>query len=171
MKLYFFLTFILFIAAIYDLRFKRIPNWLTFPSLIFALIYHTIMDGFTGFLFSIEGICVGIATLMIFYLMGWMGAGDVKIMGAVGGVLGPNGVFIAFLCTAIVGGLYAIVLLAFHGYLKETFQRYGMILKDLIFFRKFIYLPPSEQEKKPQLRYGIAIALGTLGSLFIGNVV
>ena len=94
-----------------------------------------------------------------------MGAGDVKLMGAVGGLLGPKGVFVAFIFTAIIGGIYALVILTLHGLLKETFKRYWMILKTFIFTQKFIYTLPSERGKKPRLYYGVAIALGTIISI------
>ncbi len=57
---------------------------------------------------STGGLFLGVAFLLPVYLIGGMGAGDVKLMGAVGSILGPQGVFIAFLYSAIAGGLYAL---------------------------------------------------------------
>jgi prepilin peptidase CpaA len=133
--------------------------------MIIGISYHTGFKGLEGFLFSIAGLGVGIAVFIIPYLFGGTGAGDVKLMGAVGTFLGPKGVFIAFLATSIVGGIYAIALLAFHGYLKEALKRYWSILKTFIFTKKFIYIQPSKREQKPKLRYGVAIALGTIISI------
>lgn len=156
-----FLGILLLTGAVSDSRFHRIPNWLTLSAAVLAILYHTGMKGLEGFIFSIEGVGVGIAVLIIPYLIGGVGAGDAKLMGAVGGLLGPEGAFMAFLFTSIIGGIYALVLLAFNGTLKETAKRYGAILKTLIFTQKFIYVSPSEKEKRPKLCYGIAIALGT----------
>ena len=136
--------------------------------MIGAIAYHTSAKGLQGFLLSVEGVGVGIAVMIIFYLQGGMGAGDTKLMGAIGGLLGPKGVFMAFLFTAIVGGIYALVLLTFHGYLKETVKRYGVILKAFILTQEFVYIPPTQKEKKPKLCYGVAIALGTLISVVWG---
>ncbi len=119
--------------------------------------------------FSLEGLGLGIATLIIFYLLGGMGAGDVKLMGAIGGLLGPKGVFVAFLFTALTGGIYTLFFLAFYGYLKEIFQRYWMILKTFILTKRLIYFPHSKREKEVRLPYGIAITLGTLFSVFMRN--
>lgn len=160
-----FLTVILTIAAISDLRSHKIPNWLTFSTIIAGIIYHTYIKGYQGFLFSVQGVFLGFAFLMVFYLMGGTGAGDVKLMGAVGGLLGPKGVFIAFIFTALLGGIYAIVLLLLHGGLKDKVKRYGMMLKTFIFTNRLIYLPPENKEKKPVLCYGVVIALGTLLSV------
>jgi prepilin peptidase CpaA len=160
-----FLATLLLIGAAWDLRFHKIPNWLTFPAAVVAITYHTAMNGFSGLLFSLEGIAVGIAILLPFYLLGGMGAGDAKLLGAVGGFLGPQGVFAAFLFTALVGGIYALFLLAYHGYLKKTILRYRIMLNTFVLTRNFIYVPPPSRERKPKLWYGLAIALGTFLSL------
>ena len=97
---------------------------------------------------------LGIALLILFHLLGGMGGGDVKLMGAVGAFLGPKGVLIAFLATALIGGIYALILLSFHGQLGKTLERYWLILKTYFLTRKVFYVPPSEGEKKPRLRYG-----------------
>jgi prepilin peptidase CpaA len=160
-----FLYAVLGLAAIYDLRFRKIPNGLTYPVMALAVAYHATLNGWGGVLLSLEGIGLGMALLILPFLMGGMGAGDVKLLGAVGGFLGPQGVFRAFLFIAIVGGVYAIVLLMKHGYLRNTGRRYWMILRTFFRTQTLIYVPPSPIEKKPQLIYGLAIALGTVLSL------
>ena len=161
------ITILLTIAVITDVRSRRIPNMLTFPAVIAAIAYHSWLSGFGGFLFSIEGTGVGMAVFIIFYLAGGMGAGDVKLMGAIGGFLGPKGVLIAYLCTAVVGGVYALAMLAFHGYLKKTLRRYGSVLKTFVLTKKIIYIQGSDEEKGFLLCYGVAIALGTWISIFL----
>ena len=166
--LFLFLTIILVIAAINDIRLRRIPNWLTYPAMIVAVVYHTGMKGLGGLLFSMEGLGVGIAIMLVIYLVGGTGAGDVKLMGAIGAFLGPKSVLSAFLFTSIVGGVYAIVLLVLNGYLRKTIKRYWLIIKSFFLTKNFLYIPPSEKEKKQVLRYGIAISLGTFISVFLG---
>jgi prepilin peptidase CpaA len=165
------LTVALLIATIHDIRFHKIPNWLTFPAMIAGISYCIGFKGLEGFFFSIAGLGVGIAVFIIPYLFGGTGAGDVKLMGAVGAFLGPKGVFIAFLATSIVGGIYALGLLAYHGYLKEALKRHWAIFKTFIYTKKFIYIPPSNKEQKPKLRYGVAIALGTIISMIWRNLI
>jgi len=159
---YLLLIVVLIIAAIYDLLFHKIPNWLTYPAIFIGILYYISIKGIEGFLFSIGGIAVGIATLVIPYLLGGTGAGDVKLLGAVGGLLGPKGVFVAFILTSIVGGIYALILLIYHGYFKDIIKRYGSMLKAFIFTKRFIYIPSSHKKEKPKLCYGVAIALGTI---------
>jgi len=162
---YSLLIAVLIIAAIYDLLFHKIPNWLTYPTILIGIFYYIGIKGVEGFLFSIGGIAVGTATLIIPYLLGGTGAGDVKLLGAVGSLLGPKGVFVAFILTSIVGGIYALILLTCHGYLKEIIKRYGSMLKALVLTKRFIYIPSSHKKEKPKLCYGVAIALGTIISI------
>ncbi len=116
-------------------------------------------------MFSISGMFMGIGLLIIFYLVGGMGAGDVKLMGAVGSYLGPEGVFTAFLCTAIVGGIYSIAALAASHQLRGTFSNYGFVIKNMIATGHMIFPPSHNEIKKPVLCYGVAIAIGSLISL------
>ena len=108
-----FLLSVLLVAVVYDLMLNKIPNLLTYPTMAFAIIYHGVTKGPAGLIFSAGGLLLGIALLILPYWVGEMGAGDAKLMGAVGAVLGPKGVFIAFLLTALTGGIYAIIALIF----------------------------------------------------------
>lgn len=162
------LTIILVVAAVYDLRFQKIPNLLTYPTMGIAIVYHFVINGIDGLLFSAGGLAIGIALLLLPYLMGGMGAGDAKLMGAAGAVLGPGGVFMAFLFTAIIGGVYALILLVIsRQYFRGLITRHVRTLKTFAVTRQFIPIPAAEDEKKPKLCYGIAIALGTLSYMFL----
>ncbi len=160
-----FLAGVLMIASVTDLRSQRIPNKLTYSTMIFGLVFAGMTSGLAGFLQSLGGIALGLALLIGFYLLGGMGAGDVKLMAAVGSLLGPQGVFEAFLGTAMAGGLYALLLLAVKGLLTDALRRFGLMIKTFFLTRKFIYIPPSGKEKAPLLCYGVAISLGTLASM------
>lgn len=170
-SLYIFLTIILVTALITDISSRKIPNMLTFPSMIIAIGYHSLLNGFNGFLFSIEGIGLGMAAFILIYMVGGMGAGDVKLMGAVGGFLGPEGIFAACIFTALFGGLYSLLVLAFNGCLIETMKRYGTILKTFFLTKKIVLVPSSLEVKKLKICYGIAIAFGTTLSILWENFI
>ncbi len=153
---------VLLIAAIVDFRTQKIPNLLTFPSAFFALAYHCILKGYSGFLFSAGGIAAGVGLLIIPYLLGGMGAGDAKLMGVVGGVLGVKGVFYAFLLSAVVGGIYAVVLtIIYRKHFRGFYKKQLTTLINFLFTRKYIPDPEQSGPEKPRLCYGLAIALGT----------
>ena len=157
-----FITILIITSAIIDMKTHKIPNFVTLPGMLFAIAYHSALNGIDGLLFSAAGIGIGIALLIIPYIMGGMGAGDAKLMGAIGGVLGAKAVFYAFLLIAAVGGIYALILTViyrseFTGFFKKKYHN----LISLILTRK--YIPGAEERSKdrPRLCYGLAIALGT----------
>jgi len=158
----------LLVAMITDIRVRKIPNLLTFPAVIVALAFHTVTGGWKGFVFSGEGLALGIALFLIPYIMGGMGAGDAKLMGAIGAIIGPRGVFLACLFTAVAGGIYALMVFLLNiPYLKSFIQRSALTLKVFAFTNNFIPIPAGESEKKPRLCYGIAIAAGTFSYLIL----
>ena len=157
---------ILSTSAIIDLRVQKIPNLITYPTMIIALLYHFYISGIDGLIFSALGLATGIGLLFIPYLLGGMGAGDAKLMGTVGAILGSKGVFTAFLICAVVGGIYAIIVILlnqiqFKGRFKDFIKRQFINLKLFILTREFIPDPVEESRNKPKLCYGVAIALGT----------
>ena len=163
-----FLGIVLIVATVTDLRFQKIPNILTFPVMVIALTYHGVTNGLDGLLFSAAGLALGIGLLILPYLLGVMGAGDVKLMGAVGAILGARGAFIAFLFTGIAGGIYAlIILLIRRKECRAWVTRHATTLKTFLFTGHFIPIPADKDEKTPRLFYGVAIASGTLFSVFL----
>jgi prepilin peptidase CpaA len=97
-----------------------------------------------------------------------MGAGDVKLMGAVGAVLGPKNVLNVFLFTGIIGGIYSIMVICLRFQAsKKLLKRIITTLKTLSFTGNFIPIPAGEDEKPPKLCYGIAIALGALITIWL----
>jgi prepilin peptidase CpaA len=163
------LSAILVVAAVQDLRLQKIPNLLTYPTMVIGLACHGMTSGLDGLLFSAGGLALGTGIFILPYLMGVMGAGDAKLMGAAGAVLGLKGVFIAFLLTAIVGGVYALIVL-FISHRKGSFPGLATTLKTFVFTGQFIRMPVAENEKKPRLCYGVAIASGTLLYIFFWHV-
>jgi prepilin peptidase CpaA len=161
-----YFALILLVAAAWDIRFKRIPNWLTFPSMIVALSFYVIAGGFQGLLFSQQGAVVGMAILIIPYLMRGMGAGDVKLIGVVGAFLGAGKVVLALLWTALVGGLYAIILMIYYVSLKRTLRPHLSAVCSCQGSGE-ISPPSNAMVKKPSLCYGVAIAIGTMLSLTV----
>jgi prepilin peptidase CpaA len=161
------LIIILTIAAVTDLQHRKIPNAVTIPAMLYGLICHTYLNGLDGFLFSVMGTVVGLGLLLLFYINnGMMGAGDVKLMGAVGSILGPLGVFKAFLFTAVVGGIYALIVFAIRGQFIRFLKRIILSLNLTLMIRR-LTLVPDEEKASPVLCYGIAIGVGTSISLLL----
>jgi prepilin peptidase CpaA len=155
-------------AAVCDFRSGKIPNLLTFPMMAAGLVYHTASAGIQGLVFSASGLFFGICILLILYLMGGMGAGDAKLLGAVGSMVGSKGVIIAGVISILVGLVYASVLLIVHqNYVRSLLRRVGITVKTYFSTGQFIAIPPRLDEKQPALRYAVPIALGTIGYVVI----
>ncbi len=157
----FYLMAILAIASLIDIKSLRIPNWLTYSTLAVGISYFSFVRGYEGFLFSLTGAAAGCVLLIFPFVIGATGAGDVKLLAAVGGFLGPMGAFKVFILSGILGFVYALLLLGSQGLLVGTFKRYGRILKAFIITGKILYLPASLREKQIKIKFGLAIALGT----------
>jgi prepilin peptidase CpaA len=161
---------LLVVCAGADIRYKLIPNLFTYPAMVVALSYHFISGGAGGLLFGISGLAVGIGLWIVPYLMGGMGAGDAKLMGAVGCILGPKGVLVASVLTALFGGVYAVFIIMINGryqYIKEFLFRHWFTVKTYLCTGHFVAIEAAEVGELPKLRYGVAIALGTLMYVFI----
>lgn len=155
------LSIMLAVCMYTDYRYRRIPNDITFPSMLLALGYHSFTSGTAGFVSSGAGLLLGIALLIIPFLLGGMGAGDAKLMGAIGAFTGPIGILYVFIYTAIAGGLYAFLLLLFNRKFRTSFiAKHAPTLQLFVLTRKWI---PDENpfvENSPKLCYGLAIAAG-----------
>ena len=157
-----FLCVALVLAAANDLQFRNIPNLLNFLVTGLGILYYGWFHGLEGLIFSVSGMLLGIALLIGPYLLGGMGAGDAKLMGAVGAILGPKGVFVSFLYTAFVGGIYAgIMLLVYRSHGRAVMVNVFTGIKSLLYTRQWVPATSGPYEKSPRLCYGLAIALGT----------
>ena len=108
------------LAAGADVRTRKIPNVLTGPALVLGLATHFAIGGWTGFQSSFTGMLIAGAILLPGWLMRWMGAGDVKLMAAVGAWLAWPGALIGVLASLAAGGVIAIVYAIRHRVLLPT---------------------------------------------------
>ncbi|MGE5553691.1 MAG: prepilin peptidase [Betaproteobacteria bacterium] len=165
------LTGILVVAVVSDVRRRRIPNLLTFPSLAMGLFLGTVEAGWAGLGTSLLGALLGAGLLFLPFALGGIGAGDVKLMAVVGAFGGPSLAVQAFLTGAIFGGVGSAFLLWRAGRLWSTLRT---VLWDCVALvapaMPFLRLPQRSAGEKggvpTTLPYGVAIALGTLVARF-----
>jgi len=154
------LTLVVATAIWTDLQSGLIPNWLTFPVMGLALFAHAWFGGIPGILFSMAGLGTGLGLFILLYVAGGMGAGDVKLMGAVGAIVGAYGALISGILAIMVGGIYALGAMCYQWGFLNTGRRLihavqGIFLMGATSFSQELALPF-------RLRYGLAIAVGTL---------
>ncbi len=153
------------VAAVFDVRNHRIPNWLVLLGAVTCIVGQMIQPALLGFGIAgaLKGIAVGFALLLPLYLVRATGAGDVKLMAMVGAYLGPWGVASAVLLSFIAGGVLALAVVLAKGALVQLFANlrtmlFGTLLNAMTTGKTTITAPAASVGKLP---YGVAIAIGT----------
>ncbi|MGD0889151.1 MAG: A24 family peptidase [Acidobacteriaceae bacterium] len=117
------------IGSVTDVRERRIPNYVTGTAAVAGLMLHAIFGGWRGLGDSaLAGVIAG-GIFLIFYLAGGMGAGDVKLMAAVGCFAGLHELALVVISTAIAGGVFALAVSIYHGRLHETLRNVVNLLQ------------------------------------------
>jgi len=123
------LFLLLLIALITDVKDEKLPNWLTMSGICFGLIYHLIVNGIDGFIFSVLGMLVAGGIFLVLYFFKALGAGDVKLFAAIGAIVGMQLVLYMMMYSILFAGLLAIIILLF----TRTFlQRVTQMLFNII---------------------------------------
>ena len=101
-------------AALEDIFRRTISNWTNLTGLAAGLLYHGIREGISGIGLSAAGALIGLGIFLVFYWVGALGGGDVKLMAAFGSLLGPTTILMAALFAALIGALFAAATLAWN---------------------------------------------------------
>jgi prepilin peptidase CpaA len=161
-----FVSAVLVEAAIIDGRQLRVPNWLTFHFVAGGLLFACWTGGREALLWSLAGTGVGLLALLPLYAIGGMGAGDVKLMAGVGAWMGPSLTLGAFVASALVGGLFGLMMIAASGDWIRHWVMFHTIGHEIISIRDPSRLSELAGERKKTmmlLPYGIPIAVGSIG--------
>ena len=127
---------------------------------------HTWLGGVSGTMFAMNGLGMGLGLFLLPYLTGVLGAGDVKLMAAIGSLIGPYGAVSSGILTMIIGGVYALGAMCYQWGVFATGRKlaalaHGALLMGGNLSVQGLALPV-------RLRYGVAIAAGTF--LFLAGV-
>lgn len=159
-------------AAVTDIRYRRIPNWLVLAGIVVGFGWNVSASGWSGLLQAAEGLGLGFILYFPLYLIRARGAGDVKLLAAAGAITGPGNCFLICILTAILGGIIAVIVLLFFGRLRKTFFNLGFMIHDLIHLRA-PYKSSEELDvtttKGMRLPHGAMIAVGVLAFIFIAK--
>jgi prepilin peptidase CpaA len=160
------LLVMLLAAAVFDVLYRRIPNWLTVSGVVLGIAMNTVLGSpDAGLIFSLIGLVVAFGVYAALYALRAMGAGDVKLMAAVGALVGWERWFGIFLITAIIGGIMATLLVVARGRVRKTMFNVSFILSEMKSGRP-AYLANEELDVKNKkalgLPHGAVIAVGTV---------
>ena len=122
-------------AGLVDFARFRIPNAITFPFLISGFVYHVATGGLEGLRISGGGCLACFAVVLILYLMGAMGAGDVKFTAGIGAWLGAHTALAVFFVAAMGTALYSVAILIWQGGLAQAMVSTNFVLYQLYRFK------------------------------------
>lgn len=132
------LVVLLILTSYKDLKFKIIPNKYTMPAIASGFILMTINSGFTGLQNSFFGFLLGFLIFLIPVLIGFMGAGDLKLMAAIGALKGFDFTFNSLLASGIAGGIIVIVYIIYkRQFIKTMINMFGIFIRPI---SKLLYL-------------------------------
>jgi prepilin peptidase CpaA len=156
------------VACVFDVRTRRLPNALTFGAALAAFAFALFQGGAAGLGWSVAGWLTAVALFFPFFALGGFGAGDVKLLAALGAWLGAfDALYLAFY-TALAGGVMAVVVLMARNYVTQAYWNLWLLLT---FWRTNGVRPLPELtlqgSRGPKLAYAIPIAVGALTTLWL----
>jgi len=149
-------------AGITDLRWRRIPNWLTYPAILIAIALHSVAAGWPGAKLSLLGAGLGLGLLLPFVLLRSLGGGDWKLVGALGAFFGPHRLITVLIATVLINGLMALAFIIWKGRMRQTLRNMGRMIGAFGSFRlpgRDLTLDNPDAAKVP---FGVAAAIAVL---------
>jgi len=158
------------LAALLDWRSRRIPNWLTVPGLLSGVVVHALIAGGPGALFALKGAGLALILLLPLVALRALGAGDWKLMGAVGAFLGWKLFLFVLLGSILASGIMAVVQVLRMGRVMETLRNMVTLVRG--FFTFGLKKNPQISLDNPRLLklpFGVAVAAATLVCFYAAN--
>jgi len=168
---YWFVSIFCIVAAYIDGKMLKVPNAITFPMIIAGWLYSSISYAvagdawYVGLGWSLAGTAVGLACLYPFYMIGGMGAGDVKMLAGIGAWVFCTTTFYAFCVTTIVGAIMAVIMIMTSKTATKHYSQFWLILNEIMIIKNPETLSEIAAARKSTMRllpYGIPIAIGTI---------
>jgi prepilin peptidase CpaA len=150
-------------AGLIDFRTRRIPNWLTVTGALAGIVTLTGHLGLHGLILSLQGLFLALTCLLPLVLLRAMGAGDWKLMGAIGAILGPRMMLFVLAGAIFLSGIMAIVMVVRAGKVKETAMNVFVLVQGFLSFG-LRELPDISLDNPDlmKLPFGVAAGLATV---------
>jgi len=158
---------VLVLCAYWDLKYRRIPNWATLPGVAVGLGLSLVLGGWFGLKSSGLGLVVGFGALLVLFVLGWMGGGDVKLMAAVGALKGYPFVVSALFYSLVAGVLIGVALVLWRRTALRTFGSLFFVIGSRV--SRQIPKQDIDPKQTQQIPFGLAIVLGTVWALIAGD--
>ena len=157
------LLILLFLALLSDLRTYKIKNSITYAFMFVGLTANATMKGFEGIIFSLNGIMLPAVCLLILYIMKIIGAGDVKLLSAIGAIMGAGFAFHASVFSFLCGGVIASVIMLRRHNGAERFRYLILYIKNCLLSGLLLqYADFKDKQAGGRFHFSIAVAAGTV---------
>jgi len=165
----FLLIMLVALAAMSDVKSRRIPNVLVLAGLIVALLVQVVLPTGLGWQGWVYGMLAGFAAFLPLYLLRGMAAGDVKLMATVGAFVGWAMALKIALLTFVIGGVMSLIYILVKGKVKQTRTNLGIILLPIWLRTNGVKIEAGDisGQSVGRIPYAVAIALGTLTALYL----
>ena len=157
---------LLVLCAYWDVRYRRIPNWATLPGIALGLGLNGLFFGWHGLKTSGLGLLVGFGALLVLFVLGWMGGGDVKLMAAVGALKGYPFVVSALFYSLIVALVIGVAMLIWNRKTLRTLKNMFYVIGSRV--SRLVPKQNIDREQTQKIPFGLAIVLGTIWAMIAG---
>ena len=162
------ISMLLLLALVSDLRTYRIKNSITYGFMLAGLTTNLATGGFKGLVFSLQGIVLPAACLFILYIVRAIGAGDVKLLCAIGAVMGSAFALYAAICSFICGGFIASGLMLARNNASERLKHLLLYIESCFLTMEVLrYADFRDGQETGRFHFSIAIASGTAAAVII----
>ncbi|MFC1849614.1 prepilin peptidase [candidate division CSSED10-310 bacterium] len=157
------LVLVVLICAITDLQKQKIYNFITFPAIIAGLGLGLAFNGVQGLVNSLVGMLIGFTIFLMMHILGQMGAGDVKLMAAVGALGGFPFILYALFLSVVCGGIISLLVAIWQGRLLKSFSNIFRALFSTVM--PGVTRQPLSEKNSTQIPYACAVCLGSIGAV------
>ena len=159
------------LCIVFDVRTRRIPNPLSASAMLVGVATNFVYFGFPGLRASITGFVVTVGVLLLPFALGGIGGGDVKMMAAVGTLLGPLPAMVALMIGTILGGAIMVVHLARLGRLREKLAATRTVFMAAVATGSLAPLKLAANDAEAvSLPYTIPLGLGAIAVIVMSGV-
>jgi prepilin peptidase CpaA len=149
-------------AGALDWRYRRIPNWLTLPGLAAGIAVNAVTGGWPGAKASLLGAGLGLLVLLPFVLMKALGAGDWKLIGAIGACLGPTKLIAILVGSMLVAGLMALIAIIYKGRARQAVRNIAHMIASFLSLRMPGPQVSLDNPDAVKIPFGVAVAFTVL---------
>ncbi|MGE5678937.1 MAG: prepilin peptidase [Pseudomonadota bacterium] len=162
---------LLLLALISDFATYKIKNTITYGFMLVGFVSNSITKGLEGIIFSLQGILLPVLCLIVLYMLGTMGAGDIKLFSSIGAIMGAGFVLGSIVFSFLFGGVIAATLMLIRRNGAERLKYLGTYIKSCIMSMTVTrYADFGIPRDGSRFHFSVAVASGTVAAIMVGRL-